>query len=110
MTRFPIPDDDSYQDTLGYGGLVRASDFIGQLGDPDYLRKIPSLFYDFEETGTNMKLGYKNPEDMRRNYAKFFWDVVHPYIYGALSYLRVTQEGKQWIANLHANVFAIEHA
>jgi hypothetical protein len=26
-----------------------------------------------------------------------------------LRYLRVTQEGKQWIANLYANVFGSEH-
>ena len=27
----------------------------------------------------------------------------------ALRYLRVTQEGQQWIANLYANVFSVEH-
>ena len=32
MTRFPVPDDANYKDTRGYGGLVRAADFIGQLG------------------------------------------------------------------------------
>src|SRR5215831_17134456 len=36
MTRFPSPPDDFYKDTKGLGGLVRAADFIGQLGDPDY--------------------------------------------------------------------------
>ncbi|MEW5940829.1 MAG: metal-dependent phosphohydrolase, partial [Chloroflexota bacterium] len=39
MTRFPSPPDDFYKDTKGLGGLTRAADFIGQLGDPDYLRK-----------------------------------------------------------------------
>jgi hypothetical protein len=29
---------------------------------------------------------------------------VHPYVQDALRYLEVTQEGKLWIANLHANV------
>ena len=109
MTRFPVPDDAFHKDTAGYPGLVRAADFIGQLGDPNYLRKIPALFYEFEETGTNAKIGYKSPGDMRRGYPKFFWNVVTPYIQDALPYLRVTQEGKQWIANLHANVFAVEH-
>ena len=109
MTRFPVPDDDFYKDTKGYGGLVRAADFIGQLGDPNYLRKTPALFYEFEELGTNTKLGYKNPADMRKSFAKFYWNVVSPYIGDALRYLRVTQEGKQWIANLHSHVFDIEH-
>jgi len=109
MTRFPVPDDDFYKDTKGYPGLVRAADLIGQLGDPNYLRRIPALFYEFEELGANTKLGYKNPGDMRRSYARFYWNVISPYIQDALRYLRVTQEGKQWIANLHSHVFEIEH-
>jgi hypothetical protein len=109
MTRFPVPDGDFYKDTKSYAGLVRAADFVGQLGDPNYLLKIPALFYEFEEMGTNEKLGYKSPGDMRRRYAKFFWDVVSPYIQDALYYLRSTQEGKLWIANLHSHVFEVEH-
>jgi hypothetical protein len=35
--------------------------------------------------------------------------VVRPYIGDALRYLRVTQEGQQWLANLYANVFSTEH-
>ncbi|MEJ2235359.1 MAG: hypothetical protein P8X67_15670 [Syntrophobacterales bacterium] len=109
MSRFPVPDDDWYKDTEGYPGLVRAADFIGQLGDPNRPRKSPALFFEFEETGSNEELGYKRPGDLHDNYAKFYWDVVSPYIQEALRYLRVTQEGKQWIANLYANVFGAEH-
>jgi hypothetical protein len=110
ITRFPVPDDDWYKDTKGYPGLVRAADFIGQLGDPNRPRKSPALFFEFEEIGSNEELGYKRPGDLHDNYAKFYWDVVSPYIQEALRYLRVTQEGKQWIANLYANVFGAEHA
>lgn len=109
MSRFPVPDDDRYKDTQGYPGLVRAADFIGQLGDPNRPRKSAALFFEFEETGSNTELGYKRPGDLHDNYAKFYWDVVSPYIQEALRYLRVTQEGKQWIANLYANVFGAEH-
>lgn len=109
LTRFPVPDGKKYKDTKGYAGLVRAADFIGQLGDPDYLQKTPALFYEFEETGTNKKFNYKNPGDLRKNYAKFYWDVVRPFIKDALHYLRLTQDGKQWIANLHSHVFESEH-
>jgi hypothetical protein len=110
MTRFPPPkDDDFYKDTKGYPGLARAADFIGQLGDPEYLRKIPALFHEFEEIDANAPLGYKSPGDMRRSFAKFYWNVISPYIQDALRYLRVTQEGKQWIANLHSHVFTVEH-
>src|SRR5262245_21847253 len=37
MTRFPTPEEAAYKDTKGYGGLVRAADYIGRLGDPGYL-------------------------------------------------------------------------
>jgi hypothetical protein len=107
ITRFPVPDDDWYKDT--YPGLVRAADFVGQLGDPNRPRKSPALFFEFEEIGKNEELGYKRPGDLHDSYAKFYWDVVSPYIQEALRYLRVTQEGKQWIANLYANVFGAEH-
>jgi hypothetical protein len=109
MTRFPSPDNEMYKDTRGLGGLVRAADFIGQLGDPDYLRKTPSLFYEFQELGINEKLGYKSPNDMRTNYASFYWNSVNPYIQDALQYLRLTEDGKQWIANMHSHVFDAEH-
>ena len=109
MTRFPIPTSAPYQQTNGYAGLVRAADFIGQLGDPNYLRKLPALFYELEEVDKDAKIGYKSLDDMRSNYARFYWDVVSPYIQDALECLRVTQEGKQWIANLHSHVFDVEH-
>ena len=110
MTRFPVPKDAPYHDTSNYGGLVRAADFIGQLGDPNYLRKIPALYYEFEETGENAKTGYTSPGHMRSNFTKFYWKVVRPHIQDALRYLRKTQEGKQWIANLHSHVFDVEHS
>jgi hypothetical protein len=106
MTRFPVPEDDRHKDPRDYPSLVRAADLIGQLGDPNRLLRCPALFYEFQEIGLNEKLGYKTPGDLRHSNAKFYWDVVSPYIQGALRYLRVTQEGKQWIANLYANVLA----
>ena len=35
------------------GMLVRAANLIGQLGDPQYLRKANALYYEFEEVGRN---------------------------------------------------------
>lgn len=109
LTRFPVPSDEDHADTVNYPGLVRAADLIGQLSDPRYLQKIPALFYEFEETGVNKTLGYRNPGDLRANYPSFFWNVVSPYIQTALRHLELTQEGKQIIANLYANVFRVEH-
>lgn len=109
MTRFPSPDGELYKDTKGFGGLVRSADFVGQLGDPDYLRKVPALFYEFHELGLNEAFGYHAPNDLRKNYASFYWNSVSPYIQDALQYLRLTEDGKQWIANMHSHVFDAEH-
>jgi hypothetical protein len=108
-TRFPFPEDEQHSSTADYPGLVRAADLIGQLADVNYLRKIPALFAEFRETGVNEKRGFRNPEDLRSAYPSFFWKAVKPYIGDALDYLRVTQEGKLWIANLYAHVFSEEH-
>ena len=109
MTRFPSPDGELYKDTKGFGGLVRSADFVGQLGDPDYLRKVPALFYEFHELGLNEAFGYHAPNDLRKNYASFYWNSVSPFIQDALQYLRLTEDGKQWIANMHSHVFDSEH-
>ncbi|MCW6037624.1 metal-dependent phosphohydrolase [Spirulina subsalsa FACHB-351] len=109
LTRFPVPNKDDHRNTINYPGLIRSSDLIGQLSDPRYLKKISALFYEFEETGANKLMGFHNPGDLRRNYAKFFWNAVYPFIKDALHYLSLTQQGQQIIANLYSNVFVIEH-
>jgi hypothetical protein len=108
-TRFPVPEDEAHKSTGDFPGLVRPADLIGQLADINYLRKQPALFNEFRETGASEKLGYKSVADLRDNYPDFFWQKVRPYIGDALRYLRITQEGKQWVANLYANVFSMEH-
>ena len=103
-TRFPFPKDDGDEDTHGYRGLVRAADLIGQLGDPNRLQKCTALFSEFEEIGLNAKLGYERLGDLISDNDRFYHKMVSPYIQNALRYLRITQEGRQWIANLQANV------
>src|SRR5215468_9624458 len=108
-TRFPVPEDEQHSSTADYPGLLRAADLIGQMADVNYLRKTPALFAEFRETGIHEKLGFRNAQDLRSAYPRFFWSKVNPYIGDALAYLRVTQEGKFWIANLYAHVFSEEH-
>lgn len=108
-TRFPVPEDEEHMSNGDYPGLLRAADLIGQLADLDYMRKVPALFAEFAETGTSRKLGYRSAADLRAAYPDFFWKQVRPYIGDALGYLSVTQEGKQWMANLYAHVFSAEH-
>ena len=95
---------DDYPGLLACRGIL-----IGQLADINYLRKTSALFSEFRETGMSETLNYKSAADLRASYPQFFWNVVRPYIGDALRYLRVTQEGKLWIANLYANVFSTEH-
>src|SRR5882757_2482471 len=108
-TRFPVPEHEQHTCTADYPVLLRAADLIGQLADINYLRKTSALFAEFQETGAIEKLGYQTSDDLRAAYPAFFWQAVRPYIGDALRYLRVTQEGKQWISNLYAHVFSEEH-
>jgi hypothetical protein len=108
FTRFPaaalLPQEETGED----GPLLRAADFIGQLGDPHYLRKSNALFYEFEEVGLNKQLGYESPADVVDKYPQFYWNTVSPNIQTAIRYLNVTARGRQWIANLYSNVFRAE--
>ena len=36
------------------------------------MRKFPALFYEFVETGTSIRLGYKTPGDLRNAYPAFW--------------------------------------
>ncbi|MBV1876351.1 MAG: hypothetical protein KUG79_01795 [Pseudomonadales bacterium] len=108
-TRFPIPCEADHQGTDDMAGLIRAADLIGQLADPQYFCKISRLFAEFKETGSAAKLGYTTAADMQANYPKFYWETISPYIQMALKYLRATQDGQAWVANLYANVFTEEH-
>ena len=90
------------------GLLLRAADLIGQLGDPNYMKKSNALFYEFEETGLNKSLGYATPADVVYKYPQFYWTSVAPQIQTAIRYLNVTSSGRQWIGNLYGNVFRAE--
>jgi hypothetical protein len=109
-TRFPVPAGESYIDTVYYPGLLRAAVLIGEFGDPRYLNKVSALFHEYEETGLNQSLGYRNPEDLRKDYPNRFWNDVFPYIQEALRLLAQTTLGKQYIANLYSNVFRNTHS
>ncbi len=109
MTRFPIPDTKMHNETQSEGALVRAADLIGQMADPFYHSKINGLYAEFVETGVDKMLGMETPADLTDKYPEHFWTHVEPYIGPAIEYLRLTTEGKMWIAHLHSNLFQVEH-
>ncbi len=104
-TRFPAHEGHEYDDDAS---ILRAADFIGQLGDPNYLRKANALYYEFEEVGINRQLGYDSPADIVNRYPQFYWNSVAPHIQTEIGYLNKTEIGRQWIANLYSNVFRAE--
>ncbi len=104
-TRFPPLADQQFDEEQS---IVRAADLIGQLGDPNYIRKANALYYEFEEVGINRQLGYDSPADIVNRYPQFYWNSVAPHIQTEIRYLNMTSTGRQWIANLYANIFRAE--
>jgi hypothetical protein len=104
-TRFPSREGQEFDEEAS---IVRAADFIGQLGDPNYIRKANALYHEFEEVGMNRQLGYESPADIVNRYPQFYWNIVAPHIQTEIRYLNMTSSGRQWIASLYANVFRAE--
>ncbi|MGB0564889.1 MAG: metal-dependent phosphohydrolase [Spirulinaceae cyanobacterium] len=107
-TRFPVPKDAISQQTHDLPGLARAADLIGQLADPTYLLKLPSLFQEFAETGANGVMGYTSPEQLRAGYPRFYWQGVSLYLKHGIRYLEVSQSGQAILANLYGNRAKVE--
>ncbi len=103
-----IRTDQNLNDEGEDGMLVRAADMIGQLGDPHYLRKANALYHEFNEVGMNRQFGYTSPADLTRRYPQHYWNTISPHIQTAIRYLNFTSSGRQWIANLYANIFCAE--
>jgi len=104
-TRFPPRQGQEYNEEAS---ILRAADFIGQLGDLNYIRKANALYQEFEEVGINRQLGYESPADIVDCYPQFYWGSVAPHIQTEIRYLNMTSSGRQWIASLYGNVFRAE--
>ena len=107
-TRFPGEMTADIEPLGEEASILRAADLIGQLGDPHYIRKANALYHEFEEAGLNRQLGYDSPADLIHKYPQFYWNSIAPQVQTAIGYLNVTASGRQWIANLYANVFRAE--
>lgn len=108
-TRFPRADETLTMDPEGEPSLVRAADLIGQLGDPDYLRKANALFHEFVEAGIAAEKGYASPVDLTTRYPTFYRQMIRPSPSTALDYLALTARGRAWIAGLAVHVHIEEH-
>jgi hypothetical protein len=110
FTRFPPAPERKAPAGDNLPCLVQAADLIGQLGDPMYAKKVNALFYEFEEIGMNLQLGYSSPADLVDKYPEFFWNSVSMHLDEGIKYLSLTVSGRQWIANLHHHVLCAENA
>jgi len=104
-TRFPPHEGQEHDEEAS---IVRAADLIGQLGDPNYIRKANALYHEFEEVGMNRQLGYDSPADIVNRYPQFYWNSVAPHIQNEIRHLNMTSSGRQWIGSLYGNVFRAE--
>ena len=71
------------------------------MADPQYLQKLSRLYAEFVETGEAARMGFNNPGELRAGFPDFFYAQVQPYIGDGVAYLKRTQQGHQWIANLY---------
>lgn len=55
------------------GYILGTADYLGQMSDPDYLRKLPLLYMEYEEAGVS---GYTSAEDLIKKTPQFFEDSV----------------------------------
>ena len=103
-TRFPASDDPLASSIQVLADLGRSADLIGQFSDRNYLQKLPALFYEFEQNGTNKALGYQHLTDVQANLSGFYWNQVHSYVAPSINYLNHTPTGQQIVTDLYANV------
>lgn len=105
-TRFPATDAPLGADIRALADLGRSADLIGQFSDRNYLQKLPALFYEFEQNGTNQALGYQQLTDVHAGLSGFYWNRVHGHVKDAIAYLKHTSTGQQIVTELYANVSA----
>ena len=114
QTEFPLPasrnlegvNDENFGELAQ---LVQSADLIGQLADPNYIKKIPALYYEFQETGAATRLGYKSAYDLAEGYPSFFYNFVQAHVSDAIKFLNDTETGRKWTSHLYSNVFSQEH-
>jgi hypothetical protein len=106
--RFP-PLPDRNLATRNYGGLLRAAHFIGSVADPNFMAKLKPLFLDMEESGVARQLGNNGVAEFRAGYTSLFWNTIHRLARDGAEFLKYTPSGRQWLANMYAQVLAEEH-
>ena len=106
--RFP-PLSDRNPETATYGGLLRAAHFIGAAADPNFMAKMRPLFLELQESGIATQFGFGDAAQFRAAYVELFWNILHKMTRDGAALLAYTANGRQWLANMYAQVLAEEH-
>lgn len=93
----------------GWAGLLRGAQIIGMVADPNFLLKLTPLFLELKEIGQHEALGYADAAALRARYPSLFWSLFAPHLGRATRYLRATEDGRQWLANMNAHLLSEEH-
>lgn len=92
----------------GWPGLLRGAQILGMVADPNFPLKLVPLFLELKETGLHEKLGYPDAAALRARYPELFWSAFAPHLDRATGYLRETEDGRQWLANMNAHLLTAE--
>jgi len=92
----------------GWPGLLRGAQVLGMVADPNFLLKINALFLELKEVGQHVVLGYADAAALRARYPSLFRTVFAPHSERAMVYLRETENGRQWLANMNAHLLTEE--
>ena len=55
------------------------------------------------------RLAFRSVAEFRNDYPAFFWRVLAPFIRDGIRLLEYTDDGRMWLAQMHAHVLAEEH-
>ncbi len=108
ITLFPVSRSAQEQPVGIIPALVRAADLLGQMADPQYLKKLPRLYAEFVETGEAERQNFANPGELRARFPEFFESQVRPFVSEGLRSLGRIQDGQQWLANLYHHLHTSE--
>jgi hypothetical protein len=105
-TRFPPPPEvrDTPRSRLSWPDMVRAADLIGQLADPNYLRKLPALYEEFLECGTAEVMGLKNYHGLLEQFPNFIGNMIRPLVGEGFDALAAAPNGQRWINSLNDSI------
>jgi len=105
-TRFPAPPEvrETPRSRLSWPDMVRAADLIGQLADPNYLRKLPALYEEFLECGTAEVMGLKNYHGLIEQFPSFIGKMVRPLVCEGFDAMAAAPGGQRWINSLNNSI------